>query len=355
MSESSLIFSDDNPSQKKTTNVKIRNTTLAASSKKGKRNTAGTYQSNNQSTSKYTNSSHPGSHNQLSEADYDKKKGNPMDPKQEPVQQNYNLRVEKGKSESQADQQEKDKSPKISSPQKEVEKPAKIKLEEDNSPKKNNQYNSSNYVEALDLYEDEIEEYVKEYLEKVDNNMKESFISDPKTLLERANLGQDPIWFKVIDPSQHDRRAGFAVAHIDNTIFTARRMVILHFTTEKRENYQELLDKFVEYLFTNDECNEIKISLYYLEDENNNLGADKQLQDCIKKLGFRWKQLTNDKYTNKRYIDYIIKRPENIVAKVQKNNDEPIHIKSIVVLSDLQGETVANKASKRNLLLVSKI
>jgi len=343
-SDRSLQKHDESGSQKKNTNIKIRNTTLATSAKGGKRNTAGTYQSNNQSASKYTNSSHPGSHNQLSEAEVDKKKEYPMESKIEAYNHIHDLKPEK--SETQVNQ-EKEKSPKkIVSPQKETEKVEKIKLEEDSSPKTKNQFNSSSYVEAIDLYEDEVEEYVNLYLKKIDNKMKESFISDPKALLERANLGQDPIWFNIIDPSQHDQRAGFAVAHIDNTIFTARRMVILHFTTENRDNYQELLSKFVDYLFINDECNEIKISLYYIEDENNNLGADKQLQDCIKKLGFRWKQLTNDKYTNKRYIDYILKRPENVVAKVQKNNDEPIHVKSVVVLSDLQGETAFNKAPK---------
>ena len=130
-------------------------------------------------------------------------------------------------------------------------------------------------------------------------------------------MGQDPIWFELVDPSS-EKRVGLAVAHIDNTVFTSRRMVILHFTVNNRENYSELLKQFVEYLWKNDECNEIKMSLYYLEDQNSNLGADKQLQDALKGLGFRWKQLTNDKITMKRYIDYAIKRPEGVKTEVQR-------------------------------------
>jgi len=196
---------------------------------------------------------------------------------------------------------------------------------------------ASSSVKPVDLYEDEMDGYLNKYLQKIDQNMKDSFISDPTVLLERANMGQDPIWFELVEVSGAEKKTGLAVAHIDNTVFTARRMVILHFTTEDREMYHDFLAQFIEHLWKNDECNEIKISLYHLEDANGNFGSDKNLEQAIKKLGFRWKQLTNDKYTGKRYIDYIIKRPEGVVCTVAKATDEPIHVRSVVVLSDLEG------------------
>ena len=208
----------------------------------------------------------------------------------------------------------------VTEAKKEVAKEEIIKAQdvptEESTPQKESQSVVS-WVNPVDLYEDEVEQYCKLYLEGVDHGMKNSFISEPKDLLERANMGQDPIWFELVDPSS-EKRVGLAVAHIDNTVFTSRRMVILHFTVNNRENYSELLKQFVEYLWKNDECNEIKMSLYYLEDQNSNLGADKQLQDALKGLGFRWKQLTNDKITMKRYIDYVIKRPEGVKTEVQR-------------------------------------
>jgi len=345
-SDRSLNKNDSEAAPKKSsTGIKIRNTSLATGSAKVKRNTTGT--AGNSAVKKSSNSQQ-GSRNQLSEQDVDNKKDaqphqqvaehqqKPEHKPQEPEKERAKTPVQPVKKEV---EQEAVKSPL----QREAETP-----NTDTSPKKVDQPQGakSEYVQPVDLYEDEVEEYMNKYLDKIDGSMRESFISEPKTLLERANLGQDPIWFEMQDLNDTSKRGGFAVTHIDNTIFTARRMVILHFTTENKDNYQELLGKLVEYLWTNDECNEIKISLYYIEDESGNLGADKPLQNAIKALGFRWKQLTNDKNTGKRYIDYIMKRPENIQSLVQKYNDEPIHVKSVVVLSDLQGETVANKQPK---------
>ena len=211
-------------------------------------------------------------------------------------------------------------SPKENKPEKVVERvPEKIeKVVEEIKPVEEKVEEESSLVQPVDRYEDEMEEYLNKYLQKVDQSMKDSFISDPKVLLERANMGQDPVWFELVEASGAQKKTGLAVAHIDNTVFTARRMVILHFTAEDREMYHDFLSQFVEYLWKNDECTEIKISLYHLEDQNGNFGSDKNLEQSIKKLGFRWKQLTNDKYTGKRYIDYMLKRPEGAVCTVAK-------------------------------------
>jgi len=314
-SDRSIQRNDDSQSQKKPA-IKIRNTSLVGSAKGGKRN-----QLPNQKAAKNNNDSQQ---YQLTEDDKreEASKGHHA-PKEEP-------------SSSQAKQQPTPK--KEASPKKDTAASAE-KVKEDGS---------SVSIRPLDLYEDEVEGYLNNYFEKLDKSTKDSFLSDPKILLERANMGQDPVWFELIDGSNGSKRAGLCVAHVDNTVFTTRRLVILHFTAENRELYQDFLSKFVEYIWNNDETKEIKISLYYLEDQNNNLGADKQLQESIKKLGFRWKQLTNDKETGKRYIDYILKRPENIESKGIKANDEPIHVKSVVVLSDLKGETKLNKNPKHS-------
>ena len=323
-SDRSLNKNDSEAAPKKSST----GTNLVTGSAKVKRNTAGSAAGN--TGIKHTNNSQQGSRNQLSENELDKKKeihqahshtehqvaDNQQQPEhkpQEPEKEKEKSPVPIKKEVEPEPEKEKVKSPvkkEIETPKTEEASP--VKVVEKQQPA------ASGHVEPLDLYEDEVEQYMNIYLEKVDKNMKESFISEPKTLVERANLGQDPTWFEIQDLNDTSKRGGFAVTHIDNQIFTARRMVILHFTTENKENYQELLGKFVEHLWTHDECNEIKISLYYIEDENGNLGADKQLQDAIKKLGFRWKQLTNDKNTGKRYIDYIMKRPENIQSLVQK-------------------------------------
>mmetsp|Transcript_41560 Transcript_41560/g.36925 ORF Transcript_41560/g.36925 Transcript_41560/m.36925 type:complete len:118 (+) Transcript_41560:612-965(+) len=117
--------------------------------------------------------------------------------------------------------------------------------------------------------------------------MKNSFVSDGEDLLARANNGQDPIWFEFVDSS--NKRTGFAVANIDNGYFAARRLVILHYSSLDREHFGPNLDDFVKYLWENIDCDEIKISLYHMEDDQDNIGPDKELQDMIKKRGFRWK------------------------------------------------------------------
>lgn len=179
--------------------------------------------------------------------------------------------------------------------------------------------NSFGIIRPIDIYEDEISNHIQQYVESIDSKMRNSFISDPQDLLARANNGQDPLWFDLIDPTG-SKKVGLAVTNVDNTHFLTRRLVILHFTLLDRTLYSEYLKKFVEYLWQNQECDEIKISLYHIdgEGENNNMGADKQLQDNIKALGFRWKQLINDKVTGKRYIDYLLKRPEFAVCEIQK-------------------------------------
>ncbi len=307
--------------KKSSTGIKIRNTNLVTGSAKT-RKTTGTAGG---SAMKQSSNSQQGSRNQLSEQDLEKK-NEPHAHSQPQIADNQQPHQPHHQHHEPEKKEEKAKSPvKKEVEQEAVKSPEKKEAETpktDTSPKKVEKHQAapaeSGFVRPVDLYEDEVEEYMNKYLEKVEVSTRDSFISDAKTLIERANLGQDPTWFEIQDLNDVSKRGGFAVTHIDNTIFTARRMVILHFTTESKENYQELLGKFVEYLWTNDECNEIKISLYYLEDESGSLGADKPLQNAIKALGFRWKQLTNDKNTGKRYIDYIMKRPENIQSLVQK-------------------------------------
>jgi len=329
-SDRSLNHQDDHG---KKTNIKIRNTSLTKPRKDG----TGNSQLKSENVTKQTGSSNPSSQNQITDGDMDTKVADISEPRHEPHTNN-----EIAQQHSQPEITQEKLPENASSSQKEI----KQEAVEVPKPEEKEEKDVSNPVQPVDLYEDEVEEYLRIYLQKIDQNMKDSFISDPKVLLERANMGQDPIWFELVEVSGAERKTGLAVAHIDNTVFTARRMVILHFTSEDREMYHDFLAKFVEYLWKNDECNEIKICLYHIEDQNGNLGADKNLEQAIKKLGFRWKQLTNDKHTGKRYIDYLIKRPENVVSSVAKSNDEPIHVESVVVLSDVQGEIATNKASK---------
>lgn len=297
---------DEHGAPKKTSNIKIRNTSLVTSAKAKKAGPAVSHETSH----KHAHASHPDSHNHLTNEDIEHKKATVESKKEINTSHKVEPKVEQHKSENNLQQPNaQEKSPEKASPQKSA-----ITEEISASPDKKD--NVSTSVRPIDRYEDEMEEYLKLYLNEIDESMKNSFLSEPKTLLERANMGQDPMWFELVESSNVEKKVGLAVAHIDNTVFTSRRLVILHFTSADRERYQEFLGKFVEYLWKSDECNEIKISLYYLEDQNSNLGADKQLQECIKKLGFRWKQLTNDKYTGKRYIDYIIKRPEGVTSEV---------------------------------------
>lgn len=321
----------------KKNNIKIRNTSLT----KQRKEASDPYGKGDNPAK--TNSSHPSTQNNLTDGDIDAKAQGLFE---NPANLTDRLHAEKSAQPLPSPKENKQPEKVVEKvPEKVPEKVEKVveKIEEP-KPVEEIVEDGSSAVQPVDRYEDEMEEYLNLYLQKIDQNMRDSFLSDPKVLLERANMGQDPVWFELVSASGAEKKKGLAVAHIDNTVFTARRMVILHFTAEDRELYGDFLSQFVEYLWKNDECNEIKISLYHLEDKNGNFGSDKNLEQAIKKLGFRWKQLTNDKYTGKRYIDYMLKRPEGTVCTVTKENDEPIHVESCVVVSDLEGETNVNRA-----------
>jgi len=333
-SDRSLKQSEQGATKKPTGNIKIRNTSLT---KPRRGEVQDPPQLKPENSNKNTTNSHPSTQNNLTDGDIEHKVKDLSDNKIE-MTNNLTDRLP-----------EKIVQP-LPSPKEVKQQPVKLEVVEQPKPEpvpvEEKIESTANSVKPMDLYEDEMDGYLNKYLQKIDQNMKDSFLSDPKVLLERANMGQDPIWFELVEVAGAEKKTGLAVAHIDNTVFTARRMVILHFTTEDREVYQDFLSQFIEYLWKNDECSEIKISLYHLEDANGNFGSDKNLEQAIKKLGFRWKQLTNDKYTGKRYIDYLVKRPEGAVCTVAKVNDEPIHVRSVVVLSDLEGETSMNRAPK---------
>lgn len=74
------------------------------------------------------------------------------------------------------------------------------------------------------------------------------------------------------------------------------------------KHYSKILKEVVNFIFTNDPCDEIRVSLFHRINENQKLEADKELVNFYKELQFKWKIMNNDKYTDKRNTIYALKR-----------------------------------------------
>ena len=156
------------------------------------------------------------------------------------------------------------------------------------------------------MNENDLIEELAIYFNSLEPSVKESLICDPQTLLSRANAGQEPRWYKIYNDANPRERVGFGVINIDNSNFTARRIILLHFSVLDKNEYKTYLHKFIDFIWKNDPCSEIKVSLFQIKIDDK-IVSDPVLQEAFKSINFRWKQLTNDKETQKRIIDFGIK------------------------------------------------
>ena len=153
------------------------------------------------------------------------------------------------------------------------------------------------------MNEKQLTDELVQYFENLEPSLKESLICHPQKLLSRANAGQEPRWYKIYNDANPRERVGFGVITIDNSNFIVRRIILLHFSVLDKNEYKTYLHKFIDFVWKNDSCSEIKVSLFQIKIDDK-IVSDPVLQEAFKSANFRWKQLTNDKETQKRIIDF---------------------------------------------------
>lgn len=184
-----------------------------------------------------------------------------------------------------------------------------------------------------DLYEEELENFLEKYVEQVPREIISTFpISVPDILTKSSEEDLNFLEF-------HDEKAemiGLAIVHVDKSFLSYKRISIIHFSL--KYNDLELLNqaaqKLLIWIWTNDNCEEIRVNLYHSLNENSDeLELNKSFQDIFTSKGFRWKLLTNDKTSGTRFTIFGLRRK---VEEFQPPDiqSEPIIFRSCVILSD---------------------
>lgn len=163
------------------------------------------------------------------------------------------------------------------------------------------------YIEPLEIKDVEIENYLTDYLRNVSETTILTMLSDPKAISDLINY--EDLHFLTIHNKNFEKPIGLTILHADKTFLSFKRFIILHFSviTNKEHHLPEFLEKVLDFVWKRDNCEEIRCNLFHSENNGEFEVAEKFKEAFMKNL-FRWKSLTNDKYTKKRSTVYGIKR-----------------------------------------------
>eukprot|EP01017_Pseudomicrothorax_dubius_P007849 TRINITY_DN12508_c0_g1_i1.p1 TRINITY_DN12508_c0_g1~~TRINITY_DN12508_c0_g1_i1.p1 ORF type:complete len:464 (+),score=110.55 TRINITY_DN12508_c0_g1_i1:61-1392(+) len=135
-----------------------------------------------------------------------------------------------------------------------------------------------------------------------------------------------------IRDSQKGSELGLALLQIDKEYFAARRMVILHLSTLNPDHFETFTRALIAQIFEKDPCDEVVLYLYHKENEEGKLAAVPRFKDLFTAVGFKWKFLTNDASTGKRYTILALRRPADVKMNGSEVATEPISFQSQVTL-----------------------
>ncbi|CAD8204125.1 unnamed protein product [Paramecium pentaurelia] len=160
--------------------------------------------------------------------------------------------------------------------------------------------NNTSYPTSLQLQPKETESVIKELIKNTDMEIKKSFCSDPSILIYKLKYS--------LECSLINLNIGHALIYVDENHILEKRWVIETIMINDIKNLSRLLTQLIEYIFTIDpSANEIQISQTHYQ-EKQDLIANKDIMDSIKKAKFRWRQVDNDAKTQIRKTIYYLKR-----------------------------------------------
>ncbi|EAS06719.3 hypothetical protein TTHERM_00688590 (macronuclear) [Tetrahymena thermophila SB210] len=197
-------------------------------------------------------------------------------------------------------------------------------------------------ISPLGLFEDEAEDFLSNYLKEIPLIIKNSFVSDAKQIFENVKYEQELNWVKI-STNFGKLMQGLCIFYVDKNCFTQRRIVISHVSSINQENFQSVLQKFIEYIWSNDYTDEIRITLHYQYDENKDYKINAEIQNSLKSIGFKWKQMQSEKDTGLKSTIFGLNRPQTIQkGSIKLQNQEPISYKQLSILQDKSSQEFPN-------------
>jgi hypothetical protein len=169
------------------------------------------------------------------------------------------------------------------------------------------------------VYEDELHAYLEDYLKNITQTSRDSFSADPQVLVSKAEDEQETGVFEFYLSKDRKRgsKKGIAIVNVEKSFSQYRRLSIMHLSVVSDEYMEQAIKLLFNFLVNNDCCEEIRVSLYHMEDaDTKKLDVDKNMKAYFSALGFKWKMVTNDSYTNKRNTIYSFRRsPESSIIR----------------------------------------
>jgi hypothetical protein len=166
-------------------------------------------------------------------------------------------------------------------------------------------------LRTLGISEAEVSTFLEQYEPMVPAKILESYLVLPK-LLEKSLSGYEPYWlcFNETDHVNYSAIKGLVVFHTDPESKLKQRVNILHASVTAEEELNDFLKEVVEYIWSNVNCQEIRVGISNIDKVGEKLVPYEPLKEAYQKLQFRWKTLTNDENGN-RILVLGINRPTN--------------------------------------------
>lgn len=115
---------------------------------------------------------------------------------------------------------------------------------------------------------------------------------------------------KTIANKAIDLPQSLAILHSDRGCLSFKRLNLVHLSVEAgyESELEVFLEKLLAYVWKHDNCEEVRCNLLHREMEDGELMVEERMKEAFSKTGWRWKSLTNDKYTGTRSTVYGVKR-----------------------------------------------
>eukprot|EP00826_Nyctotherus_ovalis_P016406 TRINITY_DN14745_c0_g5_i1.p1 TRINITY_DN14745_c0_g5~~TRINITY_DN14745_c0_g5_i1.p1 ORF type:complete len:284 (-),score=71.23 TRINITY_DN14745_c0_g5_i1:95-946(-) len=147
-------------------------------------------------------------------------------------------------------------------------------------------------LRPLGMKESEVNEFLGRYQSTVPKQLLESY-SPCSELLEASLSGYEPYWLCLADKNQSAIK-GLAVFHLDSEAKLKSRVMILHASVTDEENLSTFLKDLVTFIWRNVNCEEIRVGIAHIEQENSKCAPYLPLKTAYQALNFRWKTLANN-------------------------------------------------------------
>lgn len=147
-------------------------------------------------------------------------------------------------------------------------------------------------LKPLGMKESEVSEFLEHYQSTVPKQLLESY-SPCSELLEASLSGYEPYWLCLKDKDQPAIK-GLAVFHLDSEAKLKSRVMILHASVTDEGNLSAFLKDLVTFIWQNVNCEEIRVGIAHIEQENSKCAPYLPLKNAYQALNFRWKTLANN-------------------------------------------------------------